>query len=197
MQKLHLAAPNLFLLLGSSIDPEANRWYQSQEASRSNLPRTTRNDGRLVGSPWICGRQDVVGIRWKRWQRRLRTASCEGGWRQASKLANSHPGELHRVGTDHEDQAVSKESLGRHRDRRCHIVGGSHGAGCDHQRGAAEDAGIASGEEERHGGVGGGQVPKVGSVEVFCDTSTGAATRVARCGSLVGKAFSLLVVSSR
>jgi hypothetical protein len=64
------------------------------------------------------------------------------------------------VGTDHEDQAVSKESLGRHRDRRCHIVGGSHGAGCDHQRGAAGDAGIASGEEERHGGVGGGQVPK-------------------------------------
>jgi hypothetical protein len=31
----------------------------------------------------------------------------------------------------------------------------------------------------------------------FCNTSTGAGTRVARCGSFVGKAFSLLVVSSR
>jgi hypothetical protein len=31
----------------------------------------------------------------------------------------------------------------------------------------------------------------------FCDTSTGAATGAARCGSFVGKAFRLLVVSSR
>jgi hypothetical protein len=31
----------------------------------------------------------------------------------------------------------------------------------------------------------------------FCDTSTGAATGAARCGSFVGKAFSLLVVSPR
>jgi hypothetical protein len=30
----------------------------------------------------------------------------------------------------------------------------------------------------------------------FYDTSTGAATGAARCGSFVGKAFSLLVVSS-
>jgi hypothetical protein len=31
----------------------------------------------------------------------------------------------------------------------------------------------------------------------FCDTSTGAATGATRCGSFVGKAFSLLVVSPR
>jgi hypothetical protein len=31
----------------------------------------------------------------------------------------------------------------------------------------------------------------------FCDTSTGTATGAARCGSFVGKAFNLLVVSSR
>jgi hypothetical protein len=31
----------------------------------------------------------------------------------------------------------------------------------------------------------------------FYDTSTGAATEAARCGSFVGTAFSLLVVSSR
>jgi hypothetical protein len=31
----------------------------------------------------------------------------------------------------------------------------------------------------------------------FCDTSTEAATGVVCCGSFVGKAFSLLVVSSR
>jgi hypothetical protein len=41
-------------------------------------------------------------------------------------------------------------------------------------------------------------LPDAPNIEVFfCDTSTGAATAAARCGSFMGKAFSLLVVSSR
>jgi hypothetical protein len=29
IEKLHSAAPNLSFLLGSRIDPKANKWYQS------------------------------------------------------------------------------------------------------------------------------------------------------------------------
>jgi hypothetical protein len=84
--------------------------------------------------------------------------SCEGGWHRASKLVNSHQGELLRVGIDHEDQGIGKESLGGHWDRRCHVAGGSHGAGRHHQCGAAGDVGITGGEEDRCRGMGGSQV---------------------------------------
>jgi hypothetical protein len=57
------------------FDPEANKWYQSIEASRSNLSRSS-NVVRLYSSSWIRGRQDAAGIRRERWQRRL------GGSRQ-------------------------------------------------------------------------------------------------------------------
>jgi hypothetical protein len=108
------------------------------------------HDGRLVDSSiWVHGRQDAAGIRWEQWQRRFRSASCEGDWRQASKLATSHQDELHRVGTDHEDQVACKESLGGHRARGCHATGRPNGVGRQHQRGATGDAGIAGGEGDR------------------------------------------------
>jgi hypothetical protein len=117
------------------------------------------HDGQLVDSSiWVHGRQDAAGIRWEQWQRRFWSASYEGNWRQASKLATSHQDELHRVGANHEDEAAGEESLGGYSARGCHAAGRPNGVGCYHQHGAIGDVGIAGSEGYRRRGVGGGQV---------------------------------------
>jgi hypothetical protein len=117
------------------------------------------HDGQLVDSSiWVRGRQDATGIRWEQWQQRFWSASCEGNWHRASKLATSHQDELHRVGAGHEDQAAGEESVGGYPAWGCHAAGRPNDIGRYQQRGATGDVGIAGSEGYRRRGVGGGQV---------------------------------------
>jgi hypothetical protein len=91
------------------------------------------HDRQLIDSSiWVRGRQDAAKIRCEQWLRWFWSASCEGNWRRASKLTTSHQDELHRVDTDHEDQAAGEESLGGYPAQGCHAAGRLNGVGRYH-----------------------------------------------------------------